>query len=244
MIREEQQGAQRTLNLSELVGSATWKEVLIELVDSNSIDPWNIDISKIANEYVQTIRKMQVMDLHIPANMTLAASILLRMKSDSMVMFKEEIIEVEDGLTAPRQIPEVPELIPKFRLQPHKKVTLTDLMDALDEAIKSTDQRAQISTEMEAPLDFFVVKEDIDEKIASAFKMVSSNMSGDGVIEYSKLARMFSSERSAVSDLFIPLLFLAHRKEIDIAQEQFFGDIMISLHQEDKKKAKEVDADE
>ncbi len=244
MTREEVQGAQRTLDLRQLVTTATWKEVLMELVESNSIDPWNIDIGKIANEYVQTIRKMQVMDLHIPANMTLAASILLRMKSDVMVMFKEELQEVEEGLAIPRQIPEVPELIPKFRLQPHKKVTLTDLMDALDEAIKSTDQRALASTEMAAPLDFFVVKEDIDEKIASAYKLVSSNMDGDGVIEYSKLSRMFSSERSAVSDLFIPLLFLAHRKEIDIAQEQFFGDIMISLHHEDKKGKKEADSDE
>ena len=243
MTREEQLGTQRTLDLRELVATATWREVLMELVESNSIDPWNMDIGKIANEYVQTIRKMQVMDLHIPANMTLAASILLRMKSDSMVMFKEELRKLRTE-SPPRQIPEVPELIPKFRLQPHKKVTLTDLMDALDEAIKSTDQRALAATEMAAPMDFLVVKEDIDEKIASAYKLVSSNIGGDGVIEYSKLSRMFSSERSAVSDLFIPLLFLAHKREIDIAQEQFFGDIMISLHQEDKKGEKRADADE
>jgi segregation and condensation protein A len=243
MTREEQQGAQRMLDLNELVRTATWREVLMELVESNSIDPWNIDIEKIANEYVQTIRKMKVMDLHIPANMTFAASILLRMKSDTMVMFKEEYQETDEGLTAPRQIPEVPELIPKFRLQPHKKVTLTDLMDALDEAIKSTEQRALISTEMAAPLDLVVVKEDIDEKIASAYKLVASNISGDGVAEYSKLARLFGSERNAVSDLFIPLLFLSQRKEVDIAQEQFFGEIMISLHQEDKKEGK-ADSDE
>lgn len=244
MTREEQQGTQRTLDLKELVATATWKEVLLELVDSNSIDPWNIDIGEIANEYVQTIRKMQVMDLHIPANMTLAASILLRMKSDSMVMFKEALQEVEEGVAIPRQTPEVQELIPKFRLQPHKKVTLSDLMDALDEAIKSTDQRALLSTEMATPMDFFVVREDIDDKIASAYKMVSANMSAEGVIEYSKLARMFSTDRNAVSDLFIPLLFLAHRKEIDIAQEEFFGDILISLHQGDKKEEKEADSDE
>jgi segregation and condensation protein A len=240
MTREEQPGTQRTLDLRELVTNATWRDILMELVESNSIDPWNIDIEKIANEYVQTIKKMQVMDLHIPANMTLAASILLRMKSDSMVMFKEEL-PIEDGITAPRQIPDVPELIPKFRLQPHAKVTLTDLMDALDDAIKVTEQRVLVSSEMEAPLDFLVIKEDIDEKIASAYKLISSSMSGDGVVEYSKLSRMFGSERNAVSDLFIPILFLAHRKEIDIAQEQFFGDIMISLHQGDKKVDLNVD---
>ena len=243
MTREEQQVAQRTLDLGELVRTATWREVLMELVESNSIDPWNIDIGKIANEYVQTIRKMKVMELHIPANMTLAASILLRMKSDSMVMFKEEVQEAEDGIVVPRQIPEVPQLIPKFRLQPHKKVSLTDLMDALDEAIKSTERRAIAAAEIPAPLDFFVIKEDIDEKIAAAHKLISSNLSGEGVVEYSKLARLFGSQRSAISDLFIPLLFLSHRKEIDIAQEEFFGEIFISLHRPDQKET-EADSDE
>jgi segregation and condensation protein A len=242
MTREEQtdSGVQRTLDLKELVRNATWRDILMELVDSNSIDPWNIDIEKITNEYVQTIRKMQILDLHIPANMTLAASILLRMKSESMVMFKEEI-QIEAEMSGPRQIPEVPELIPKFRLQPHKKVTLTDLMDALDEAIKVTETKATALSEMEAPLDFVVIKEDIDEKIASAYKLISSNMSAEGVAEYSKLSRMFSSERSAVSDLFIPLLFLTHRKEIDIMQDEFFGDIKISLHPLEKKKKGDED---
>jgi segregation and condensation protein A len=241
MTREEQQGAQRTLDLRELVGSATWREVLIDLVESNSIDPWDIDIGKIANEYLHTIKRMRVMDLHIPANMTLAASILLRMKSDTMVMFEEEPQEVEEGIAAARQIPEVPELIPKFRLQPHRKVTLSDLMDALDEAIKVTEQKALTASEMEAPLDFTVIKEDIDEKIASAYKLVSSNIGREGSVEYSRLARLFSSERNAVSDLFIPLLFLSDRKEVDIAQEKFFGEITISLHQGGKE---EADVDE
>ena len=241
MTSENQDGLQRTLDLRELVKEATWKDVLMSLVESNSVDPWDIDIGKIANEYVQTIKKMKVMDLHIPANMTLAASILLRMKSDTMVMFKEEVQMEADGMAVQRQTPEVPELIPKFRLQPHKKVTLTDLMDALDEAIKMTDQRAVSATEMEAPLDFVVVKEDIDVKIASAYKLLSSNMSASGSVEYSTLARLFGSERNAISDLFIPLLFLTDRKEIDISQEVFFGDIMISLHREEAKK---VDHDE
>jgi segregation and condensation protein A len=243
MTKEDGEGGvQRSLDLRELVKDATWRDVLMELVESNSVDPWNIDIEKIANEYVQTIKKMKVMDLHIPANMTLAASILLRMKSDTMVMFKEEVQEELDGISAARQIPEVPELIPKFRLQPHKKVTLPELMDALDDAMRVTEQKAMVSSEMEAPLDFVVVKEDIDEKIASAYKLISSNITREGVVEYSKLARMFSSERGAVSDLFIPLLFLTHRKEVDMEQEQFFGDIRISLHQE--KKEVKGDSDE
>ncbi|MDE1865189.1 MAG: segregation/condensation protein A [Candidatus Micrarchaeota archaeon] len=224
-----EEGVQRTLDLKELVKDATWRDVLMGLVESSSIDPWDIDIGKIANEYVQTIKKMKVLDLHIPANMTLAASILLRMKSDSMVMFKEEIQEEVDGVAMQRQVPEVPELIPKFRLQPHKKVTLTELMDALDEAMRVSEERSMIDPEMEAPLDFVVVKEDIDQKIASAYKLVASNARANGTVEYSSLARLFSSERVAVSDLFIPLLFLAHRKELDISQEQFFGDIMISM---------------
>lgn len=68
------------LNLQEFVRNATWRELLVDLIDENKLDPWDIDIIKVVDSYVSAVRKMQIMDLHIPANIILAASILLRMK--------------------------------------------------------------------------------------------------------------------------------------------------------------------
>ena len=76
--------SKQQLNLQEFVKNATWRELLVELVDSNQLDPWNIDIVKVVDSYIAVVRKMQVMDLHIPANIVLAASILLRMKRETI----------------------------------------------------------------------------------------------------------------------------------------------------------------
>ena len=86
--------SRQQLNLQEFVKNATWRELLVELVDSNKLDPWNIDIVNIVDELHAVVRKMRVMDLHIPANIVLAASILLRMKSETISILQTEEIAV------------------------------------------------------------------------------------------------------------------------------------------------------
>lgn len=223
-------GIQKKLDLQELVKSATWRELLVELVESSSIDPWDVDIVKIANEYREAVKKMKFMDLHIPANMVLASSILLRMKSDSMEIFPQpEVFEqIEEGIARVR--PEVEGLIPKFRLQPKRKISLEELMGALGDAMKISENRERKL--MEVPtMENIVINEDddIDHKIEAAHRLIKTNIGDSGITTYSKLARMFGSESEAVFSLFIPLLFLAYRGKINATQDEFFGDINIEL---------------
>lgn len=230
-IDEKASGVQRQLDLRELVKSATWKELLIELVESNSIDPWNIDIVRIANEYREAVRKMRVSDLHIPANMILASSILLRMKSDSMEIFPQQPVDEEIGEHVSRITPEVQELIPKFRMQPKRKITLDELMGALGDAMKFTEAKERRADEIREIMPTIVVeeKDDIDRKIEAAHKLIASNIEPDGRTSYSKLSRYFGSEQEALFSLFIPVLFLAYRGAINAEQKQFFGDIVFSI---------------
>src|SRR5208283_699572 len=127
----------RELDLQEFVQNATWRELLVELVSSNRLDPWDIDIEKVVDGYLGAIRKMKVLDLRVPANMVLAASILLRMKSDSLPIFaiQEEAPMEEQLLAGPRVRPEVEQLVPRGRMQPSRKVTLSELLSALDQAM-------------------------------------------------------------------------------------------------------------
>ena len=59
-------------------------EVLVELAKRGEIDPWDIDIAKATEKFLQYIDSLEKRDLRIPARTLLYASILLRMKSDSM----------------------------------------------------------------------------------------------------------------------------------------------------------------
>jgi len=65
-------------------------EVLVELAKRGDIDPWDIDIARTTEKFLQYIDSLEKRDLRIPARTLLYASILLRMKSDSMEGQKEE----------------------------------------------------------------------------------------------------------------------------------------------------------
>ncbi len=212
-------GVQTTLDLQEFVKLATWRELLIELVEKSRLDPWNIDIGKIANEYINAIRKMQLSDLHIPANMILAASILLRMKSESMSIFDEEEAVADDGQITLRQRPDVGELVPRIRMQPKRKVTFDELMLALGDALKVGERRELRAIEENKPLDIVIDHDDIDTKISEAYNLVLKSSDSEGVSIYAQLARYYGSNQEALFNLFVPLLFLANKGTVDLIQE-------------------------
>ncbi len=217
-------------NLEEFVSNATWRELLLELVQTNKLDPWNIDLIKVVDGYVTIVKKMKVMDLHVPANIILAASILLRMKSDTLKVFDIEEPQPEaEEVAAPRVLPDVPALVPRMRLQPNKKITLMELMSALDEVMKMKEQRQMLVQEESTPIQFFIDKEDIDEKIEHTFTMVKAHMDKTGLTTFAYLANKYNHAESILIDLFIPLLFLAHRQRIIIMQEKFFDEIFIKI---------------
>lgn len=219
------------INLQEFVKNATWRELLMELVDTNKLDPWDIDLIKVVDGYIAAIRKMRILDLHVPANIMLAASILLRMKSETInIVQLEEEFQPEEELNVDRIIPEVPNLVPRLRLQPKRKITLNELMEALGDAIKINEKRELVVRERALPLDFVIEKDDIDEKIAETHKLVKENVDSEGVTTFAQLSSSFNSLESMLLKLFIPLLFLAHKGDISLMQDQFFNEIFVKLN--------------
>jgi segregation and condensation protein A len=218
------------LNLQEFVKNATWRELLVELVETNKLDPWDIDIIKVVDSYITAIKKMQVMDLHIPANIILAASILLRMKSESInVTQLDEVLDQEEPVQTERIIPDVPTLIPRLRLQPKRKITLNELMDALGDAIKINERRVSVIKQRAEPISIVVEKDDIDEKIRIAYNLVKDNVDKEGVTTFARLSSGFGGFENILLSLFVPLLFLAHKGEVVLMQDQFFNEIFVKL---------------
>ncbi|MCL5433648.1 MAG: segregation/condensation protein A [Candidatus Marsarchaeota archaeon] len=220
----------KQINFEEFVKNITWRELLIELVETNKINPWDINISKVVDNYIDTVKKMQTLDLHVPANIILAASILLYMKSTSLKLFNEPE-QIEEEQEAQRVIPAVPQLINKVRIQPNRRITLFELMAALDEAMKIKDNKEIITKENLIPLVIELNKEDIDNKINQIMKIIDQNYDKEKMITFKELSNHFiklSNNKNILIDLFIPLLFLAHQSKITIIQEIFFGEIIIT----------------
>jgi segregation and condensation protein A len=109
-------------------------EVLVELAKRGELDPWDIDIARTTEKFLEYIDSLERRDLRIPARTLLYASILLRMKSDTMEGGEE---------VAPEQEPEdewigeeVFDRLPSPPVRRHTKrpVTLEELISELKKA--------------------------------------------------------------------------------------------------------------
>lgn len=65
-------------------------DILLQLVQMGKVDPWNIDIVDLTEKYIERLREMKELDLRISARAILAASILVRMKSEALLYSDEE----------------------------------------------------------------------------------------------------------------------------------------------------------
>ena len=58
----------------------TWRSMIYELVKSEQMDPWNVDISVLSKRYVLMLKKLKELDFRVSGKMVLAAAILLKME--------------------------------------------------------------------------------------------------------------------------------------------------------------------
>lgn len=224
---EGTQQLQKELDIVSFVNNeAAWKELLIELVQKNQIDPWNIDLVEIVGKYVDAVKKLKIMDLRVPANIILAAAILLRLKSNLLNFEEEQEVEV-DGVAIERPNVLVEELNFRLRLPPKRKLSLTELIEALEEAIqiKETRQNTPIK-KIEIPVSFSSA--DIEKEMEELYRKIRKNVGKDKMTTFNELTRLLTFN-DVLLQLFIPILFLAHQGKITILQERFFGEIIITV---------------
>ncbi len=59
-------------------------EILVNLAKTGKIDPWDIDIVEVTDQYLQILAEIKSQDLKLTGKTLLFAAVLLRMKSDSL----------------------------------------------------------------------------------------------------------------------------------------------------------------
>src|SRR3989344_3373353 len=99
---------QEILDLVLKEEEVSWKTIIFDLVKSEQMNPWDIDISLLTQKYLEVIKKLKEHDLKISGKVLLAAAILLKIKSthlidkdifqfDALLNQEEELLE-DDGL--------------------------------------------------------------------------------------------------------------------------------------------------
>ena len=239
MTNEENSGGQeekRKVNLEKLVAQPTWREMLFDLVVKEELDPWNIDLVDITSKYLESIKKMQTLDLHIPANLILAASILLRFKSDAIRLEEDEpVVEEETFISEGEEPVEIPMLELRTRIPPKRKVSLDELVQAMEEVFEDQKKREEVAArpKIKPKMLIKLPEFDIEEKMGSTLERIKSSADSEGMVTFSSLLN--DGTREDVVHELLPLLFLANNGTVRIFQEKFFGEIFIQLLKEKKE---------
>ncbi|HLC65086.1 MAG TPA: ScpA family protein [Candidatus Nanoarchaeia archaeon] len=223
----------------------TWQSLLYELVKKEEMDPWNIDITGLTKKYIEMIKEMKAHDFRISGKVLLAAAILLRIKSNRLV--GEDIDQFDRLLAEPGEIEEVldtfeddyekgkeehPSLIPRTPQPRKRKVSIFDLVEALEKALEVKQRRIlqRIPVMMDAPAKV----RDISEIIKEIYFKVK-HLFGVDKIKHLTFAELCPSQsREDKVYTFIPLLHLCNQRKVELNQEMHFGEIDIGLREEIK----------
>ena len=133
----------------------SWRSIIIDLVKKEDMDPWDINISLLSKKYIDRIKQLKESDLKVSGKVLLAAAILLRVKS---YRFMDEDITALDALIASVNsddeelfddlldyegqegainLEEQPKIYPRTPQPRKRKVSVFDLVNALEKALDS-----------------------------------------------------------------------------------------------------------
>jgi segregation and condensation protein A len=223
--------------LVDLIDQPAWKTILIELVKSNKMDPWNINVISLADLYWKKIQQLERQDLRVPANAILASAILLKMKARTIKLSSVEE-EEETKQISPEELAMIEETVPELRGQRQfreGKISLDELVNSIGEILEKTKQKKSILRDKGLP-DFSLEfnKEKAAEQVNKILKRIEERADSQGIVAFSSLL-----EKNTAMEMvycFMPVLFLVNKGRINAWQEEWFGEIFISLMEEGERK--------
>ena len=221
--------------LEMIINEESWEELIYNIVSYEGMDPWDVDIIKLADSFLKYIEDFKTLDFRIPAKVVLVAAILLKLKSEGLSPMKVEEMQYfpESGLTVDEfnQIrEELSKLSLKLPIERHvkRKVTLDELIDALNKAMKVEVKKERIKRVLGKRIKAEIgEEEDIEVRINDLMSEIDGlllKFKSDKV-EFSQIVEKW--ERDDIVRNFMPLLYLSSRGKVGTEQEEFFKEILI-----------------
>lgn len=227
----------------------TWQTMIYELVKSEQMDPWDIDISRLSKKFVSMVNHLKQFDFRVSGKIILASVILLKMKSnklltedilafDNLIKTNQEPEEIEELYDEPEfEEPEQdhiknmmetrPKIFPRTPQPRKRKVSVFDLVKALEKALEVKNRRyykdPKDMPKIQAPKDhkdISLIIGDTHDYLMELFKEQETDK-----LFFHKILQSETKEDKIYT--FIPLLHLTNQRKIDLEQYKHFGDIEI-----------------
>lgn len=225
-----------------------WKDMIHDLVREEGMDPWDIDVTRLAKRFLVLIQELKQMDFRISGKMVLASALLLKIKSDRLLLddiagldnlingvAEEEFLEEEDAGYAQRDLNaflnDQKKIVPRTPQPRERKVSVFDLVEALEQALE-TDAKRQFflskkrnEEDVKAPTKSFDLTETMDAIQSSLRKMF---MKAKTRVFFKDL--VFGDSKQDIVYTFLPLLHLETMHKLELLQNEHFGPIEVVVN--------------
>lgn len=220
-----------------------WQDIIYDLINTEQLDPWDINITILTDKYLIKIQEMEEAEFIVSSKVLLAAAILLRIKSEILLnKYIKSIDEILFGAKEEKKYQmerieldeDIPELVPRSPIPRFRKVTLNELIDALNQAITTETRRikkeivnknALREVNISMPKRTISIKDKINEihdKLCIHFEQNKEHKK----ICFDDFIGMDREERIMA---FSPLLHLENQNKVWLDQEKHFDKIHIWL---------------
>lgn len=221
-----------------------WQEIIYDLINTEQLDPWNINIILLTDRYLEKITELEEADFFVSSKVLLAAALLLRIKSEFLLnKYLKSIDEIlfdkkeEKERREPERIEldeDIPELIPRSPLPRFRRVSLQELMESLNKAIVTENRRVRkeiINRNALREVDAVMPRKNISIKnrIQDICQRISYHFNENKDKKRISYTDFVKGDREEKIISFSPLLHLEHQKKIWLEQEAHFEEIYIWL---------------
>lgn len=215
-----------------MVSEPSWEDVIIKIVAEEGMEPWNIDICKLADAFTIYLNRMEESDLRIPARFILIAAILLRMKSDILVSKKERLLPGAEKPLNPllKTLAEIPPLNPPVKRISMSNVSVEELLSALRKAFEIKERRVERKIRVRRAVQRALPErqEDITVRISGLLEQIQrAIIEIEGTVKFSELVGKW--EREGIVKKLIPMLHLTQEGKITHQQDELFTEIIVRL---------------
>lgn len=223
-----------------------------ELVLDAGMDPWDIDLVRFSHLYLERVRRTAEIDLATAGRIVVMAWTILRMQSDALRVKSEppppEVEEAPGWDDLPAYVHDDPDFVytqtvvgapeapidEKIRHKGDRKVTLLELVEALEAARREAEARAEIvalrdaekarrATASEGLVEGQVHKEDQEREVEEVWERIL-RLNGHPI----PLDDIHSTSREDLVKALVSVLFLARANRVRLWQDNFpYGTIFV-----------------
>src|SRR3989338_7033902 len=186
----------------------SWQEIIYDLINTEQLDPWDIDLSLLSQRYLERVRKLEEANFSLSSKVLLVASLMLRIKSELLMNYY--IKSLDDILFG-------------------KKVKEEQQILKLDEAVKTENRRIfkkEVEKESYERTMLFVPKNSVSlvDRIKNIRERISQIFQKQEKIAFSEFS---GPKREEKIQTFIPLLHLDNHNKLWLQQERHLEEIWI-----------------